>query len=340
MPDCATNLPVIGVTIGDPGGIGPEITLKALLTESLRGVCLPVAIGDPEILTATARHLGMHVSLKAWSPGMPPLQNHGRDTILVHGTASLHAFPQWGGPSLEGGRHALTAIESAVALVKKGAIAAITTAPVSKESLSMAGCGFLGHTDFLASLCGVKDYAMMLSAGSLHVVHATIHLPLAKAIAELNSELILRRIRMAAGTASRLRLGNRTVAVCGLNPHAGENGLLGGEEKQIIEPAVTAARLEHLPVAGPYPADTIFYRALRGEFSMIVALYHDQGHIPIKLLGFMEGVNTTLGLPFIRTSVDHGTAFKKAGKGTADPGSLLAAIRMAASMAAADPREG
>lgn len=324
------SLPVIGVTMGDPSGIGPEIVVKALLQPEIREICVPVVIGDSALLGQAAAFSGMKASFVPWQPGF--IADQGAIAVLETGV-SCAAQPVIGGACKIGGQHALAAIETAADLALSGAISAMVTAPISKESIRLAGCKSPGHTDLLAQLCGTRDYAMMLVAKRLHVFHVTTHIPLAQVSLTLNEELIYRRIRLASQVTRELELANPTVAVCGFNPHAGENGLMGVEEMDHILPAINRANAEGFDCSGPYPSDTIFVRAVNGEFQMILAMYHDQGHIPVKILGLMNGVNVTVGLPIIRTSVDHGTAYGKAGQGKADPGSLIAAIKLAVDMA-------
>jgi 4-hydroxythreonine-4-phosphate dehydrogenase len=330
------ELPLLGVTMGDSGGIGPEIVLKALLDSGVRQICRPVVFGYRFVMDQISEILGMEVRFVRWLPGKEEtIAWDDPGTIALYETGEREKVPlSFGKPSVQGGKDALAAITAAADLALNHKIQAVVTAPVAKESLYLAGCRHMGHTELLAELSGSVDYTMMLSLQEIHVIHVTVHLPLVKACALLSTELVLRRIRLAARTAVRLGLESKPIAVCGLNPHAGENGLLGTEEQTIISPAIEMARREGLLVDGPFPPDTVFRRILNGEYAILLVMYHDQGHIPLKLLGMMDGVNITLGLPFVRTSVDHGTAFGKAGKGTADPGSLIAAIRMAVRLGA------
>ena len=229
----------------------------------------------------------------------------------------------------EAGRAAYEAIVRAVDDVRSGKVAAIATAPVNKEAFRLAGLPWNGHTDLLAHLAGVQDVAMMFHSEALRVVLATIHVPLAAVPSLLTAESLQATIRLTACELPRFGYPRPRIAVAGLNPHAGEHGLFGREEETAIRPAVAAARAAGIDVSGPFPADTLFVRARRGEFDVVVACYHDQGLIPVKLLSFGQVVNVTLGLPFVRTSVDHGTAFDIAGRGVADPGSMIAATLLA-----------
>jgi 4-hydroxythreonine-4-phosphate dehydrogenase len=239
--------------------------------------------------------------------------------------------------SAEAGRAAYGAIVAAVEDAMAGEVQAIATAPINKEAFALAGLPWHGHTELLAHLTGAPSVAMMFYADALRVVLATIHEPLSAVPRLLTRDALERVIRLAARELPRFGFGRPRLAVCGLNPHAGEGGVLGDEERGVIEPAIAACVTDGLDVAGPYPADTLFVRASRGEFDAVIACYHDQGLIPVKLLAFGKAVNVTLGLPIIRTSVDHGTAFDIAGKNAADPGSMIEAVMLAARLAAAAP---
>jgi len=241
--------------------------------------------------------------------------------------------------SAEAGRTAYGAIVAAVEDAMAGAVDAVATAPISKEAFALAGLPWRGHTELLAHLTGAPSVAMMFHADALRVVLATIHEPLSAVPRLLTRDVVERVIRLTAHELPRFGFARPRLAVCGLNPHAGEGGVLGDEEQRVIGPAVAACAADGLDVRGPYPADTLFVRASRGEFDAVIACYHDQGLIPVKLLAFGTSVNVTLGLPIIRTSVDHGTAFDIAGRNAADPGSMIAAVRLAATLAGAGRRE-
>jgi 4-hydroxythreonine-4-phosphate dehydrogenase len=288
-------LPVIAVTVGDPSGIGPEIAVKAARDPRVVAACLPRIYGP-------------------------------------HAAAELDAFPA-GRISAAAAKAAYDAIVQAVTDAREGRVAAIATAPVNKEAFAAAGLAWRGHTDLLAHLCGVDDVAMLFWSDRLRVVLATVHIPLADVPRALTRERLLAVIRLTATSLPRFGLTSPRLAVAGLNPHAGENGVLGREDRDVLAPAVTAARADGIDVTGPLPADTLFVRAARGEFDVVVAAYHDQGLVPVKLLAFGRAVNVTLGLPIIRTSVDHGTAFDIARQGVADEGSLIEAILLAARLA-------
>jgi len=235
--------------------------------------------------------------------------------------------------SAAAGRAAYDAIVAAVGDAQNGAIDAIATAPINKEAFRLAGLPWAGHTDLLAHLTGAPHAAMMFHSDALRVVLATVHIPLAKVPTALTYETLERTIELTARELPRFGIDAPRIAVCGLNPHASEHGLFGGEEERVIAPAIASARERGLRVSGPYPADTVFVRARRGDFDVVIACYHDQGLIPVKLLAFGQAVNVTLGLPIVRTSVDHGTAFDIAGKGVADPESMVAAVLLAARLA-------
>ena len=299
------------ISSGDPAGIGPEVTVKALAQPAVRELAECVVTGDPEVIHATAERLSL--------PAPEHIEPAGSGSGVEPGRLSA-----------AGGRAAVAAIERAVELVRGGHAAALVTAPINKEALRLAGYSWPGHTEMLAELCGVDEVRMLLVTDRLRVCHVTTHRSLRSAIDAATRARVLRTIEMTAEGGRRLGFERPRIAVCGLNPHAGEGGLFGDEEQREIEPAVGDARAGGIDATGPWPADTIFWRAAQGEFDFVVAMYHDQGHVAVKLSGFDEGVNVTLGLPFLRTSVDHGTAFDIAGKGVARWQSMAAAIRVAA----------
>jgi 4-hydroxythreonine-4-phosphate dehydrogenase len=302
------------VSVGDPAGIGPEVTLKALARPEVRALADVAVAADPEHLARIAGRLGLPVPERVEAAG---------DASAVRP----------GELSAEGGAAAVAAIRRAVELIQLGAYDGLVTGPINKEALRLAGCPWPGHTELLADLAGVVDVRMLLVADPLRVVHVTTHRSLRSAIEAATRDRILRTIELGADGVRRLGVMRPRVAVAGLNPHAGEGGLFGDEELREIEPAVAAARAAGIEASGPWPADTLFWRTGRGEFDLVVAMYHDQGHIPVKLAGFDEGVNVTLGLPFPRASVDHGTAFDIAGQGVARWQSMAAAIRVGALLA-------
>jgi 4-hydroxythreonine-4-phosphate dehydrogenase len=326
----AARSPTIGITMGDPAGVGPEIIVKALGSRKVRALCRAVVIGRPEVLEAASRSLDSTQRFETASD--PSRKTAGGASPLVEAGGFL-ADLRHGRPRAAGGRAAVAAIEKAVALALAGDIDGIVTAPISKEGIRRGGSPFPGHTEMLASLTGTGNYAMMLVGGGLRVSLATIHIPLREVFRALDAAGIRRIIELTWRALGDFGAADEKIAVCGLNPHAGEAGIMGEEDRRLIAPAVRAAARKGIPVSGPWPADTIFYRAARGEFGAVVAMYHDQGLIPLKTLAFDTGVNLTLGLPIIRTSVDHGTAYDIAGKGVASPSSLIAAIEIAAGMA-------
>jgi 4-hydroxythreonine-4-phosphate dehydrogenase len=290
-----SDRPRIGVTVGDPAGIGPEIARKAAADPSLSSACEIVLYG-PSGERDAARYEQGRVTAKA-------------------------------------GRAAYDAIVEATRDAQAGRIDAIATAPINKEAFAAAGLPWRGHTDLLAHLTGAPRVAMMFYAESLRVVLATVHIALAEVPRALTREVLEGTIDLAARELPRFGLPSPRLALAGLNPHAGEHGVIGREDDDVLVPAVAASRARGIDVAGPFPADTVFVRAIRGEFDAVVACYHDQGLIPIKLVAFGRAVNVTLGLPIVRTSVDHGTAFDIAGKGIADPSSLVEAIKLAVRLA-------
>ena len=320
--------PTIGISMGDPSGIGPEIVLKSLLDypQSERIVIL----GDPSVLEAAcARHTpGRRIAVV----GDPAAPAADRDAFRVLATSNLEMPPPLGDVSAESGRAAFQAIEAGITHAMAGRIAGLVTAPIHKEALSAAGVPYPGHTEMLADKAGGVQVAMMLANDELRTVLVTIHCALRDAIDRADFAAQMRAIRLAREGGRRLGFANPRVAVAGLNPHAGEGGLFGDEEIRIIAPAIAAAREEGIDVTGPWPGDTVFMQARQGRFDVVVAQYHDQGLIPVKYMGLEKGVNITLGLPFVRTSPDHGTAFDIAGKGVADPASLLTALRYAEAM--------
>jgi 4-hydroxythreonine-4-phosphate dehydrogenase len=324
--------PVIGITMGDAAGIGPEIIVKSLAHPELYDTCQPLIIGDTKRLQKVDEIVG--TGLKFNTIG------HPRDALFTPGTVDcidLGLIPEdlpFGKISPIAGDAAYRYIERTIDLIKDGELQAICTAPLNKEALHAGGHIFPGHTEILAHLVGIEEVSMMLSAPGLRVIHVTTHIGLIDAINKIEPGLVLRTIERAHDTLQRAGIENPRIGVCGINPHAGENGLFGyREEEDKIIPAINETHSRGWSVEGPLPADTLFFRAGRGDFDIVVAMYHDQGHGPVKVLGLEAGVNITVGLPVIRTSVDHGTAFDIAGKGIADERSLLEALRQAIELA-------
>jgi 4-phospho-D-threonate 3-dehydrogenase / 4-phospho-D-erythronate 3-dehydrogenase len=327
-----TSLPTIGITMGDAAGIGPEIIIKSLGHSELYDRCRPLVIGDAGRLREAGRIVNSKLEVNAI--------DNPSDAKFMFGLADcidLKLIPAglpWGQLSSICGDAAYQFVARAVELAKARQIDAICTAPLNKEALHTGGHIFPGHTEMLAHLTGTPEVSMMLSTPKLKVIHVTTHVGLIDAIAKIEPGLVERTIMRAHETLTRAGVEHPRIGVCGINPHAGEHGLFGyGEEESKIEPAVRACQARGWDVQGPLPADTLFFRAGRGDFDIAVAMYHDQGHGPVKVLGIEAGVNITVGLPVVRTSVDHGTAFDIAGTGKADERSLLVALQQAAELA-------
>ena len=289
--------PVVAITAGDPAGIGPEIAAAAAADPSVRTMC------EPRIYRAAEE--------------------------------SEVAGIQRGRISAAAGRAAYDAITRAVADALRGDVQAVATAPINKAAFAAAGLPWKGHTDLLAHLTGVQRGVMMFYSEALRVVLATVHIPLAEVASTLTRDLLETVIRLTAAELPRFGFPSPRLALAGLNPHAGEEGLLGTEDRDVLVPAVAACAADGIDIRGPFPGDTVFLRAMRGEFDAVIACYHDQGLIPVKMAAFGKAVNVTLGLPIIRTSVDHGTAFDIAGQGKADAGSMIEAVKLAARLASA-----
>ncbi len=324
--------PIIGITMGDATGAGPEIIVKALEDRGVYDVCRPLVIGDLGIMERAARIV--NIALKFRPVEKVAEAAFAYETVDVIDLKNLPADLPFATVDGRAGKAAYEYVAKGVELAMKGEIDAIATAPLHKEALNAGGYHYPGHTEILGDLSGAKDYAMMLTGGPLRVIHVTTHVSLRRACDLVKKERVLRVIELADMAAKQLGFAKPRIAVAGLNPHSGEGGLFGDEEIKEIIPAVEEAKGRGYDVTGPVPPDTVFYRAaLKNHFDIVVVMYHDQGHIPLKVLGFEEGVNVTVGLPFIRTSVDHGTVFGKAGKGTADSRSMSESIYLAARMA-------
>ena len=324
-------LPRVGITMGDPAGIGPEVVLKAVAEEEVGAVCQPVIIGDAQLLAHTARTLDLQCGYQIVRHD-EELPRRSTEPIIFH-LNNIQGHVEPGVESGAAGKAAGGYIEAAVALCASGSIDAIATAPINKRALFLGGYSFPGHTEFLAQLTSTDDYAMGFVAANLRVVLISTHVPLSQAIGLVRRERFEKTIRLAHRELQRWGIENPRIAAAALNPHGAEGGLFGIEEAAEILPAVESCRvMDRINVSGPYSADTVFLRASRGEFDAVIACYHDQAMIPVKCLSFGEAVNVTLGLPFIRTSVDHGTAFDIAGKGIAEHSSMVAAIKLAAEL--------
>ena len=326
--------PLLAITEGDPAGIGPEVVLKALARHpDLYDRCRPLVVGDRRILARAAPWVG------AAALDLSPL-SHPRDGVYRPGTVDLldladadPAACPIGQERAAAGRAAVEAVFAACDLALAGAADAVVTAPLNKAAMHLAGFAYAGHTELLAERTGAARVSMLLVGPTLKVVHVSTHVSLAEAIRRVTTERVIETIRLAAEACAALGVPHPRIAVAGLNPHAGEGGLFGDEEARAIAPAIAAARAEGLDVSDPQPPDTVFLRATKGAYDIVVAMYHDQGHVPMKLLAFDSGVNVSVGLPIVRTSVDHGTAFDIAGTGTANEESMVAAIDVAIQMA-------
>ena len=334
--------PVLGVTMGDPAGVGPEIIARAGSHPDVRDRSRPVVIGSGEAMREALALVGSPLRLHAVARVADCRWDADTLEVLDLANVDMATLPR-GAVSAAAGHAAYEYVERSVTLARAREIDGIVTAPINKEALAAAGMEHTGHTEILARLTDTKDFAMLLMGHELRVIHVTTHVALRRVPELVTRERVLRVIRLAQRTMEGLGRPRARIAVAGLNPHAGEDGLFGDEEKTSIVPAIEAARAEGLSVAGPLPADTLFSRARGGEFDIVVAMYHDQGHIPVKTLGFqydertqrwtgLSGVNVTVGLPFLRVSVDHGTAFDRAWKGIANPESMVEAIDVAVRM--------
>jgi 4-hydroxythreonine-4-phosphate dehydrogenase len=336
------SLPCIAVTMGDPAGIGPEIVVAACSAPQVRALCQPVIFGSIEVIREASRWAGPLPVREISLTEVPAKQSDRVELLVLNCTDVNYSDIQVGRIQAEAGRAAAESVIAAAKAVLSGSCDAMATAPLHKEALHLAGFDYPGHTEMLAEICGVKAYGMMLylpAAESgypfqpLAVVHVTLHTAMRQIFEKIRPETVLEKITLISGFLRELGISNPRIGVAALNPHAGEHGLFGKEEEEAIEPAVEQARRSGLACEGPLPADTLFLRALHGDFDGVVAMYHDQGHIPVKLLGMHRAVNVTVGLPIIRTSVAHGTAFDIAGRGQANPQSMIEAICLAAKLA-------
>lgn len=328
-----TIRPIIGATMGDPAGVGPEVTVRALAEREIYERCRPVVIGDLATIEKTVAGIGLPLQVKLVASPAEAKYEYGLIEVIQATTDDLRDV-KMGAVSAAGGKAAVQSVFKAIELAKAREIDAIATAPLNKDAMNQAGYHYPGHTEMLAELTNTTDYSLMLVAGRLRVIHVTTHVSMRQALDMFGKERVLRIIRLADRAAKELGVAAPRVGVAGFNCHAGENGLFGTEEIEHVIPAVEAARAEGIDATGPWPGDTVFFRAAsRDEFDIVVAMYHDQGHIAVKMLGFEAGVNTTAGLPIIRTSVDHGTAFRRAGQWRASAGSMIEAIKLGAELA-------
>jgi 4-hydroxythreonine-4-phosphate dehydrogenase len=305
----------IAITIGDPAGIGPEVALKAILSEDIKRICIPLLVGDKTVIKEAINILKIPINLE--------------DIDLIDLSELKDRRFEKNISTLEGGIASVAYIKKAVELALNKEVDAIVTAPISKESLKMAGYKWHGHTEMLSELTDTKDYTMLFYSDKLKLTLVTIHTALRNVPVLIKKEKVLRTILLTKKACDMLSINNPKIAVAGLNPHAGEAGMFGSEEIDEIIPAINEAKEVDVPVYGPYPADTIFHKAYNGEFDIIVCMYHDQGLAPLKMIAFDKAVNVTIGLPIIRTSPDHGTAYDIAWKGIANPSSMIEAIKLA-----------
>ncbi len=318
----------IAITMGEPRGIGPEIIVKALFCSEIRTLCNPIVIGDPWIIKRAVkltRYSLKVVTLASLSDSKPAL---GKIEVLDVG-ANLSKKPI---TDRDSGRVVVKCIRKAVKLALQKEVRAIVTAPISKETIKAAGYSWPGHTELLADITKAKDASMMFVSDELKIILSTMHLSIKDVPGKINQKRVLRTIELAKKGADMLLIREPRIAVAGLNPHAGESGIFGKEDLESISPAVQKAQESGIDVSGPYPPDVIFYKAYKGEFDIVVSMYHDQGLIPFKMLSFDTGVNVTVGLPVIRTSPDHGTAFDIAWRNMASPSSMLEAIKLASKL--------
>jgi 4-hydroxythreonine-4-phosphate dehydrogenase len=323
--------PRVGITLGDPAGIGPEVALKAVRDPKILAAVRPVLLGPRVALEYYARRLKLASRLNI-ALELPDISKSGRIIALDTGGFDLPRIP-FGQVHIECGRAALAAIRRGVVLAREGLLDALVTGPIHKKSAQLAGIVGAGHTEFIAHLCGVSDVRLMLVGPRLRIIHVSAHVSLREALDLVRRKRIVRTIQLGANVLKTLGILRPRIAVAGLNPHASDSGLFGNEEAREIAPAVAAARQTGLRAEGPLPPDTVFFRANQGEFDLVVAMYHDQGHIAAKTLGFSDAVNVTAGLPIIRTSVDHGTAFDLVGQNRANPHNMKLAILLAGQMA-------
>lgn len=345
------NRPIIGITMGDPAGIGPEITVKALADPRIYGTCRPVVIGDAAVMEQAAAIVRKEgITIHPVQELSEAVYEYGMIDVYDKKVTDLKGL-KLGEVSAVAGESAFQYVKEVIRLAMEGQVDATVTNALNKEAINLAGHPYSGHTEIYADFTGTKKYTMMLAHENIRVVHVSTHVSLREACDRVKKDRVLEVIRIADRAVKELGIENPKIGVAGLNPHSGENGLFGREEIEEIIPAIEAAKEEGICAEGPVPPDTIFSKARGGWYDIVVAMYHDQGHIPLKLVGFVydrekgkweavAGVNITLGLPVIRTSVDHGTAFDQAGKGTANELSLVNAIDYAVKLSVAKKAEG
>ncbi len=320
--------------MGDAAGVGPEIIDKALAKKEFYNIARPIVIGDASVIEDALKVAKVKVDINSVKDVSEAKYEHGTIEVIDLKNIRLSEL-KMGQVQAMAGEASVKYVEKAVEMALENKIDAIVTAPLNKEAMNLAGYDYAGHTEILAHLTKTKDYAMMLVAGHLRVIHVTTHVSMRDACELIKKDRVLTTIRLTNEVTKKMGVKAPKIAISGFNPHAGESGLFGNEEIKEITPAIESAKKNNMNVIGPMPPDTVFLRASRGEYDAVVAMYHDQGHIPVKMLGFESGINVTIGLPIIRTSVDHGTAYRRAGLrlGTGDPTSLEEAMKLAVQMA-------
>lgn len=321
--------PILGITIGDPSGAGPEICLKALMHDEVWRECRPILIGNEEVINKVYPIVKCNKEVKI----IEDPNEYSDNKINLISLNCMDGEYEFAKAQAKCGRAAFEFVRTAIEMALRKKIDAVVTGPINKEALNLAGIHYAGHTEIFADLTGTKDYAMLLAGGPLKVIHVSTHVSLREACERVKKDRVYTVIKLANKAMKDLGCILPRIAVAGLNPHSGENGLFGHEEEKEIIPAIKQAQKEGIDVKGPVPPDTVFVHCVNGKYDIAVAMYHDQGHIPLKIMDFMGGVNVTVGLPIIRTSVDHGTVYGKAGKGTADETSMVKAIEMAVQFA-------
>jgi 4-hydroxythreonine-4-phosphate dehydrogenase len=335
--------PLVAISAGDPAGIGPEITAKALGGREIYELCRPLAVCDLRVLDEAIRFSGLPLKTRAAKTPGEGLYETGTIDVLDVANVELSKL-EYKTVSEMTGRASFQYIEKVIALALDRQVDATVTGPINKEAINLAGHHYAGHTEIYGDLTGTQDYSMMLADGDFRVAHVSTHVSLREACDKVKKDRILKVIELSDAALKKMGIEKPRIAVAGLNPHAGEGGLFGREEIEEISPAVDAAKASGIGADGPIPADTVFTKMAGGQYDLVVVMYHDQGHIPTKLTGFkydgatnswtsMSGVNVTLGLPIVRASVDHGVAFGKAGEGRANPESMIQAIKMAVKLA-------
>lgn len=337
--------PIVGISVGDPGGIGPEVTVKALASPKVFEQCRPLVIGDASVVRDALRFTGLNPSVNAVASPEQGIYKPGVVDVLDMGNMPIDQV-RYGVVTPQQGKASFEYIAKNIELAMTCHIDATVTGPINKAAINEAGYHYAGHTEIYAEMTGTRDYAMMLAEGNFRVAHVSTHVSLREACDRVRRERVLRVIELSHDALLKLGIASPRIGVAGLNPHCGEGGLFGTEDEREIKPAIADAVAKGMNVTGPVPPDTVFSKMAGGMFDLVVVMYHDQGHIPIKLKGFtydektgqwgaVAGVNITLGLPIVRVSVDHGTAFEIAGQGKANPDSMLDSIELAAWLAKA-----